>query len=245
MVKLFGLLNANRNNEFITKSDEYRFYQENKKILLSVPEFEKYFTVTDDFSYIQANIIIKTLQNKLAIEDAVKNAGKNIKEVVDITVKDLPYIDLDNNKIYVPLYVQTNNKIYYETPEKLLTYPYSDLVTEISDSLIDMFEEYNFALYESNFTSLVYLAKDINTRAYLHLDFLTIYIINDQGRCDLKIPLFDKYIKRPEINHLLDRTIELVNAYYESDRDKFVDILIKQKFMSSKLAHRYFRRRKK
>lgn len=245
MVKLFGLLNANRNNEFITKSDEYRFYQENKKILLSVPEFEKYFTVTDDFSYIQANIIIKTLQNKLAIEDAVKNAGKNIKEVVDITVKDLPYIDLDNNKIYVPLYVQTNNIIYYETPEKLLTYPYSDLVKEISDSLIDMFEEYNFALYESNFTSLVYLAKDINTRAYLHLDFLTIYIINDQGRCDLKIPLFDKYIKRPEINHLLDRTIELVNAYYESDRDKFVDILIKQKFMSSKLAHRYFRRRKK
>ncbi|MGI6644252.1 MAG: hypothetical protein ACOX28_00575 [Bacilli bacterium] len=243
-MRLFPLLESNRNTDFINKSNEYAFFQENKKILLVCNEFERFYNATDDFEIIQANILIRSLQNKFTIEEAVKNAGENVRDVVKITLSKLPYVTVQNRKVYVPIYLRTNNEIYSKTPEKLLEYPYSDLISEISDSLIDSFEEYNFDLFESSFSSLVYLDKDEDTRAYLHMDFLTIYIVNDQGRCDLKIPLFDKYIKRPVTNHLIERVLPLVKAYYDSDKETFIKILKEEHFISDKLFKTYSKRRK-
>lgn len=240
-MKIYETLESRRNYDYVNKSNDYQFFQQNRKVLSPYPFFTRLYNANDDFTIIQANIIIQALLNKHAIEDAALNAGKNLKEVVNIAKEGLPSVKQGNSNIYVPLYLQTHNIIYSETPEKLLTFPYSDLVDHIGDSLIDTFEVYNYALYESNFTTLIYLDGDITSRAYLHFDFLTIFIINKQGRLDTKIPLFDKRIKKPVTNHLVDRVMPVVKAYYDGDKKAFVNALHKEKLISKQLYRQFIK----
>ena len=71
------------------------------------------------------------------------------------------------------------------------------------------------------------VGEDIHTRAYYHYDFHAIYIINDQGRLDLKICLFDKHIKRPDFRNVLE-TIKKPTEYYAGNRIAFINALVKE-----------------
>ena len=124
---------------------------------------------------------------------------------------------------------------YDDNPEKLLSEPYSSLMTTFEDACIDPFDTYGAELYNSYFTSLVKIGAQKHETAYFHYDTFTIYIVNDQGRLDNQIVLFDKYIKRPVHTHMLERITPVVNAYFANDRTGMINALKDNKLISSKM----------
>ena len=59
-------------------------------------------------------------------------------------------------------------------------------------------------------------------------------IINNQGRLDLEISLYDRYLKHVEKHHTLSKIQELVEKFYDNDYHGFVNSLYKNKFISKK-----------
>ena len=61
-----------------------------------------------------------------------------------------------------------------------------------------------------------------------------IYIINKQGRLDISIRLFDKYISKKDYQNFNERLLNVVNAFYSNNRDVFIDSLYNNDFVSSR-----------
>lgn len=114
----------------------------------------------------------------------------------------------------------------------MLTYPYNELGENFVDSAIDPFDAYGTSLFDSFFTKLVKIGTNGKEVAFFHYDTNTIYIVNNQGRLDCKIVLFDKYIKRPDYSHMIDRLKPVVEAYFMNSREDFIDNLHKSGFIS-------------
>ena len=113
--------------------------------------------------------------------------------------------------------------------------PYNDLKNNFIDSSIDPFDTYGAELFNSFFTSLVKVDTNGKEVAYFHYDTNTIYIINDQGRLDLKIVLFDKYLRKINTNHMLERVTPVVRKYFENDKEGFLKALLENNLISKKL----------
>ena len=80
-----------------------------------------------------------------------------------------------------------------------------------------------------------YLIKEDKTSsAFYDPDFEMVYIINNQGRLDLEISLYDRYLKHVEKHHTLSKIQELVEKFYDNDYHGFVNSLYKNKFISKK-----------
>ena len=122
-------------------------------------------------------------------------------------------------------------------------YPYTDLLKSFSGLVIDPFDTYGAELYNTHFTRLVKIASHENATAFFHYDTFTIYVINDQGRLDTKIVLFDRYMKKIVTTHMLERIKPVVEAYFENNVEKFIKSLEENGFISSKLlfkiTHKY------
>ena len=71
--------------------------------------------------------------------------------------------------------------------------------------------------------------------AYFHYDTNTVYIVNNQGRLDNKIVLFDRYIKKIYDNHMVERLKVVIDAYFQNSRSNFVESLFEQQFISEKI----------
>lgn len=243
---IYEYLNAHRHRRFIRRTDDYVFFQKNKFLLEKFPYFNKYLLSRDDFSLIQANIILHCLINKIVIEEEVyrliQTSEMQFKKIVDAylvkelqhTLSDLPVIEEGNTRYYVPIFSRSMNLIYYEEAEKLAIYPYNDLRENFESVLIDLFEVYHFSLYRSNFTKLVEIKGDTTSMAYYHMDFRTIYIINNQGRLDLKIPLFDRGMRKFSANHIMERIEPVIDAFYQGDRSKMLRTLRQKKLISER-----------
>ncbi len=113
--------------------------------------------------------------------------------------------------------------------------PYKKLLKDYEAALIDPFDYYGAALYDSYFTKLVILRKTKNSMAAYDYDAECIYFINEEGRLDAKIALFDKGLTKPLKNHMIPRIQKVVDAYYENDRDKMLNVLLKEKLISDAL----------
>lgn len=220
-MKIFDLLLLNRRPHLITPSREYLFFQENEALLTVLPEAMAFVNQKDEFLLIYLNIIIESILKFGALTDYMANSQtKPLNEVVKpvLIVNDVP--------IYCPLFSVSNNLLIANGFGNNLT---------IANDTIDLFETYNFAIFESNFTSLVPVGGDEHTRAYYHYDFHTIYIVNDQGRLDTRISLFDRFIAKPDFRNVLDRIKPVLAAYYASDKNAFIAALYNEKLISSKL----------
>ena len=71
----------------------------------------------------------------------------------------------------------------------------------------------------------------------VHYDTNTIYFINEQGRLDASIVLFDRYIRHPNYSHMLERIKPVVDAYFDFDREGVINALYDNGFISSHLLH--------
>ena len=228
-------------------SEDYLFYAKNKGL---VPKGTPFSDLTgrfvDDFDIFRANIIIHGVINKNMMEGEVKNLVKYTETHQILThedfvnmlmkqIEDRPYLDEKEGRIYIPFFPKSINLLYLNEPEKLNEYPYTDLFKAYATLVIDPFDTYGSELFNTKFTNLVKVASKNNVTAYYHNDTMSIYMINDQGRLDSKIVLFDRYLKKIDLENIQERIKPVIEAYYEHNVQNFIKNLEKNGFISSKM----------
>ena len=237
------------------KSEDYLFYSKNKGL---VPKSNYFNNLSgrhiDDFNIFRANIIIHGVINKTLIEGEVKNLVKYTETHQILTHEDFvntlmkqieerPYLDEKEGRIYIPFFPKSINLLYLQEPERLNEYPYTDLFKSYATLVIDPFDTYGNELFNTKFTNLKKIDSKNNVIAYYHSDTLTIYMVNDQGRLDSKIVLFDRYLKKIDLENIEERIKPVIEAYYEHNVQNFIKNLEKNRFISSKmlfkLNHRF------
>ncbi|MBQ6731356.1 MAG: hypothetical protein IJR08_05590 [Bacilli bacterium] len=230
------------------KSEEFRFFLDYRHLLTRLPRFVNFYDLdSDPFDIMRANIILQAYINKAKMEEEVRNLSnyinvnkKNhahfVKSFHEI-ISELPYFQDGKDKIFIPFFTRSLNEIYIDDPEKLLTYPYDGLAENFKDTVIDPFDTYGSELYNSHFSRLVKIRKEDKETAFFHYDTNTIYLINEQGRLDTSIVLFDRYIRHPNYAHMLERIQPVIDAYFAFDREAFLKALHDNGFLSTHLLH--------
>lgn len=235
-----------KRNDFV-KSDEYRFFLNNRDMLNQFPKFSHFYdSDQSDFDIMKANCIIHGLINKALMEEEIENIDlfihhgdpnstkKFLKTFQERTV-ELPYFETNKTKIYIPFLSKAINLLYVNEPYKLLQNPYNDIVFEYVQSMVDPFDTYGAELFNSYFTRLIKVMEFDKLIAYFHYDTKTIYIVNNQGRLDSKIVLFDRYINKINDHHMLERIHPVLESYFAFDREEFLENLHKNGFISTKM----------
>lgn len=236
MKTIFKMINSKKKN-LLSNTLEYQFFAKNARVLSKYDGFYKLRSFDEKtFKIIQSNILIKTMENKNIIEEIVSDNSLISKEelVQKLIELNRPFLLSDESRIYLPIYSKGLNFIYIDEPSKLEEYPYCELKIDPVSSCIDLFDEYNLSLYDSNFTSLIKIDEDKTSAAFYHKEFETIYIINNQGRLDISIRLFDKYLTTKNKDLLFERLQEVVSCFYKGDRETFIKSLFLNKFISLK-----------
>ncbi|HHT66660.1 MAG TPA: hypothetical protein GX010_00275 [Erysipelotrichaceae bacterium] len=231
------------------QSEEYRFFIEHRSLLMKIPRFNYLYDIGNEpFEIIRANIVLSACLNKFYLENEVenlksyikinnKNSLANLLKTYHEIISEQPYYQEGQEKIYIPIFTRALNQIYYKNPEKLLAYPYSGLKENFKDTVIDPFDTYGSELYNSHFTRLVKVMAVDKETAFFHYDTNTIYFVNDQGRLDASIVLFDRYIRHPDYSHMLERMMPVITAYFEFNREQLIRALHENGFISSHLLH--------
>jgi len=247
---LYDTLAQNQKYKGFAESDENLFFLKHRLILERFPPYRHLALSTSDFDVMRANIIIRALQNKKAIEEAVDFAVKNdrvidrrrdgtfFRKFIREKIVDLPYASEGGTRLYVPIFGRAINAIYCEEFEKLLASPYDRITDDFDALVIDLFETYNFALYDSLFTQFVNVYSDAEIMAVFHYDFQTIYFIDAQGRLECRIALFDTGIRHPDFHHIIERIRPVIAAYVANDKKALLNALVEKHLVSEKLVAR-------
>lgn len=254
MFRLFQFLaDHQKKRTKFAKSSEYNFFINNRSILSHIGKFKILYEAETEFLVYRANIVIKGLQNKKMLEAEIANIDKHIQsgeytgeekfsDILASRMINQPFFSANDIKIYMPFFPKNINLLYLEEPEKLLTSPYNELIASFENSLIDPFDTYGSEIFNSDFSRLVKMDTNGNETAYFNYDNNTIYIINSQGRLDVKIVLFDKYIKKIDTQHMLERMRPVVKSYFDNNRTEFIKNLRKNGFISEKLYHKILKK---
>ena len=226
-----------------SSSDDFKYFIMNRE---KIGNFKRFASLYDDeeneFNILRANILIKGLENKQIFEDEIVNINNHgsmehsmfVNTLRERTI-DLPYHEVNDIKIYIPFFSIALNQTYTNEPEKLLNAPYKNLRLTFEDATIDPFDTYGSELFNSYFSSLVKIVSGKHVVAFFNYDMNTIYFVNDQGRLDNKIVLFDKYMKRPVFTHMLERITPVCEAYFNNDREGVIDALLDNNLISPQM----------
>lgn len=227
------------------KSDEMAFFMRHRDMLVKSEQLAYlYDGDASDFLMIRANIIIYSLLNKLAIEKTLKDLAYLIEkdQVTKFRIdfkeqlEKLPCYSSKMNRIYVAFFSKAINLMYLTSPEDFLQFPFNQLKNDYSSSIIDAFDVYGAELFDSVFTRLVRIQTHGKEIAYYHYDFKTLYFVNEQGRLDAKVCLFDKYLEDFDLSNMVERLVPVCDAYYNNDRSAFIENLLKNKLISEKMV---------
>ncbi len=228
-------------------SEEYDFYIRNKELLLKIPRYSFLYNMeNNEFDIMRSNIVIYSILSKQAIEKEIfflskkhdinsKTGLASFLNSLKEKIIDLPYLQHDKTRVYIPIFSLPLNIIYAKEPQKLLYYPYNLLTEEYKETTIDCFDTYRADLYDSLFTKLIKISTNGQEIAYFHYDTNTVYVVNNQGRLDNKIVLFDRFIKKVYDNHMVERLKVVMDAYFQNSRSNFVESLFEQQFISEKI----------
>lgn len=224
-------------------SEDFKYFIQNRE---KIGNFKRFSSLYDDeeneFNIIRANILLKGLENKKMFEEEIVNIQNHgtfehsafINTLRERTI-DLPYYEVNEIKIFIPFFSVALNQIYTNEPEKLLVEPYKNLYVAFEDATIDPFDTYGAELFNSYFSSLVKVKQSLHVTAFFNYDMNTIYFVNDQGRLDTKVVLFDKYIKRPILTHMIERITPVCEAYFNNDRQGMVQALLDNNLISPQM----------
>ena len=254
-MSLFDQLARKQRKTSFYSSPQMMMFNDNRVLLDQVPLFSRFMKATEPFDIIRANIIIQSILNKKAIEEAYseqKKEKKNSKkkeseEYMNGVLETLNYMPLEDEKIFIPIFPISLNRIYSKDYEKLSKPPYEALLHNYEAVVVDPFDTYGSDIYNTYFTKLVLIKKTDLGAAYYDYDSDAIYFVNHQGRLDGKLCLFDKYLYHPNYNHIIKRITPVVDAYYRESKDDVERLLVENKLISSKLilkiksdeAHKY------
>ena len=107
--------------------------------------------------------------------------------------------------------------------------------SDYENACVDPFDTYGSELFNSYYTSLVKISSSKHVTAFFHYDTNTLYFINDQGRLDAKIVLFDKYMKKPKFTHMMERISPVAEAYFNNDRTGLINALFDNNLISAQM----------
>ena len=226
-----------------SSGEEFRYFIERRHLLGAFKRFAHlYDSEENEFDIIRANILLQGLENKKTFEEEIININNHgrfehaqfVEALKERTI-DKPYYEENDIKIYMPFFSSALNEIYVNEPERLLSLPYSDLMTNFENATVDPFDTYGAELYNSYFTSLIKISTNGRTTTFFHYDTNTLYFVNDQGRLDIKLVLFDKYIKKPVTSHMIERLVPVTEAYYANDKLRMLIALRDNKFISMQM----------
>ena len=99
-MRLFKILEHERNKKNIHKIDEYKFYIENRSLLNRNSVFLKYYNVEDAYDVICANLVIQSIINKDKLDQIIEEEYissserriENIKQEINERIIDLPFV---------------------------------------------------------------------------------------------------------------------------------------------------------
>jgi hypothetical protein len=245
-MSLYEVLASHQRPTAFPKSSEALFFNHYSYMLSDNELWARFLKPADTFDTVRANIILRALLNKQEIEKlyaAKSREEKNGEEVLPLKdfmesgMSDFAYLMWDGKKIYVPIFPRSLNLIYGGDYDKLGQAPYKRLVSDYEAATIDPFDYYGFNLFDSYFTRLVAVRKTPKTMAAYDYDAECLYFINDEGRLDAKIALFDRSIAAPVKTHMIKRIERVADAYLASDREGMMKALVEESLISSSLIH--------
>jgi hypothetical protein len=246
-MSFFDELETHQRTTPFATSSEALFYNENAYLLNGVEQWAMFLKPLDSFLTIRANILIRGLLNKARIEKLYQNKIKeealpkeerlSLKDYMASGMTNLPYLIYQNQRIYVPFFPASLNALYAKEWKKLLLPPYAHLIRDYQAATVDCFDYYGYALYDSYFTRLVPIRKSPKVMAAYDYDAEALYFINDQGRLDSKICLFDREIKTPVKTHMVKRIEAVADAYLANDKNALIQALVQGNLISSSLMH--------
>ena len=257
----FKELEKKQSSTPFSRSGAMNYFLRNSGILADIPPYSIFSKATKPFDIIRANILIAALSNKECIETmfmerlkedrklGVESSQESIVSDVKKKMLDLPYFQDGNTKIFVPVFPRSINKIYSDNFFSFQDRNFKKLLTHFEALLIDPFDTYGPELYNSFFTKLVKVKTVKGEVAYYNYDSYEIYIVNEEGRLEVSIPLFDRGLHRKNTNHMLERIEPVLNAYFENNKEEFVKRLVDNKLISSSFVyknkhdeHKFFRK---
>ncbi len=242
-MNLYELLAKNQASTAFSQSQEQIYYNENSYRLNGLESFQYLANPVDSFGVVRENIVLRSLENKEKIEKAYRQFTKkggyseeNLEKYMKNCLLSLPYFNFKEEKIYVPVFPFAVSSIYSKNFARLGEAPYKNVFKFYESILIDPFDYYGYDIFISYFTNLVLIKKNSECAALYDYDARSIYFVNDEGRLDAKICLFDKYLKHQTLTHLTSRIETVVDAYFNNDRDKLIQELEKNELISKNLA---------
>lgn len=246
-VSFYDFLSTHQASNRFLKSDEMAFFLGNRVLLTPLETMIPFLKASDSFSITRANILIRGLLNKKTIErlfsDQKKKKEKGnyvpFNDYMEMGTSDLPYLTYKEEKIFIPFFPLSLNHLYSADYEKLDHAPYKSLLSNFESLCIDAFDYYGSALFDSYFTKLVKIKEVGKVSAFFDYDAETFYFINDEGRLDAKLALFDKYLEKPVRSHIAKRLVSVADAYFYEDKNALIDVLFKNGFISLRLICEY------
>lgn len=243
-MKLERELSLHQRKTGFLSSTEAIFYRANAGLLSGYDIYGRYLKAGEPFDIVRANILIRSLQNKKTIERAYQEkillppGGLSLETFMKGRLAELPYLLLNGERIYVPVFSHSLNSLYNHDYEKLAVAPYFSLLKDYEALLIDPFDYYGSALFESSFTKLILVARSGTSASYYDYDAECLYFVNGQGRLDMKVALFDEYLPYPQKTHMLQRLKPVAEAYFAYDEDGFLSALVDKGLISGRLIHK-------
>ncbi|MFA6861312.1 MAG: hypothetical protein WCR56_02905 [Bacilli bacterium] len=229
------LLWANPKNS--ANSEEQIFYDTNARYFnMKLSDFNDNSSL---FGIIRSDIVLKGLVNKDRMDKDILSFNKEQLDYPFIKKgmhHEMPYLDYNGQKIYIPTYSPAINEKYENSPAEMLDFPYNALLRDNQASLVDPFETYGNSLFSSSFTRLVRLkAHDEDSNAFYHPEFKTLFVIDDKGGLEQEIPLVDEKLKMFDGDNLFERLDLLMTDYYSNNRDGFLAHLLSLGLISKAL----------
>ena len=78
---------------------------------------------------------------------------------------------------------------------------------------------------------------DKTSNAFFSVDDYCIYVINSQGRLDVVINLYDRFMYKYNLKEIMVRVNKVMEKYYSFEKKEFIKELYNQKFISSRMYH--------
>ncbi len=225
------------NPEPVGNSYEQLFYDQHCSLfnLVTLKFNESY----SSFSLIKSDIVLRGLLNrKIMNEDIGIYSQEQLenKVVKQEILSELPFLESEGERIYVPTYSREINSLYAKTPSSFKKAPYQDLLKDDKKGIIDPFITYGFALFASPFTRLTPLDEgDDESEAFYHVGYHALYFIHRNGTLKEEIPLFDDRLKDIHPSDLFERVKKLAHIYYTEDTISLIHSLKDLHLISSPL----------
>ncbi len=198
----------------------------------------KYQDITGPFDLIKKAVVINALINKKQIEDEselYQDLSIDGLESYNIIHSKLPYFEIENTKIYVPIFSIEDNVCYDTLTHSLIEPEYIKYRHSFAEKIIDPFETYGLDLFKSPFTRLILLMEDQSCGCFFHPELNEVFIINRQGMLDQTIPLFDSFIKERSYEDFFPRLKLVFEKFFAFDKEGFINALHTEGFISDNL----------